>query len=155
QEHISLDVRVLNAVNAYVRYIADMLYPTRLAAFYPHPVNGLPLGEAAAAGFVLAAISFWCFRAGNHHPYLLVGRLLYVGARVPVIGLVQVGAQARADRYTYVPLIGLFLMIAWGGAELMAGWAWRRMVLSGGAAAVVVACAAGTWTQASYWRNSV
>jgi cytochrome c-type biogenesis protein CcmH/NrfG len=90
----------------------------------------------------------------RRHPYLGVGWLWYLGTLVPVIGLVQVGGQAMADRYTYVPFIGLFVMFAWGISEATASWRARKIVLSTVAVAVLVACLVSSWGQAGYWRNS-
>jgi tetratricopeptide (TPR) repeat protein len=87
-------------------------------------------------------------------PYLAVGWLWYLGTLVPVIGLVQVGGQAMADRYTYIPFIGLFIMVAWGISEVTARWRFQKALLALGTAAVLFACGWATWVQAGYWRNS-
>ena len=114
--------RVGNALVSCVAYLKQMVYPSALAVFYPHPVHGLTTGETVAAALVLASISAGVFLWRRQRPYLTVGWLWYLGMLVPVIGLVQVGAQARADRYTYLPQIGLYVMVAWLAAGLCAGW---------------------------------
>ena len=91
----------------------------------------------------------------NRSPFLLVGWLWFLGTLVPVIGLVQVGGQAMADRYTYIPLIGLFIMIAWGAAELTEGWRHRRLSLALVAAATMALLSVCTWQRLGFWRNSV
>ena len=90
----------------------------------------------------------------RRYPYLAVGWLWYLGTLVPVIGLVQVGGQAMADRYTYVPLIGLFIIVAWGAYEITANWRHKKILRSTGAAAMILACLLASWGQAGYWRNS-
>ena len=115
--------------------------------FYPYPAD-VPLWQAVLAGLLLAGISVVVLRSFRERPYLAVGWLWYLGTLVPVIGLVQVGAQARADRYMYVPMVGLAIMLAWGAAE----WRWiaRQLAGLGG----MVACIAVTWVQIGYWRSS-
>jgi tetratricopeptide (TPR) repeat protein len=145
--------RVENAVVSYVVYIAKTLWPTRLAVFYPYPID-IPLWQAALAAVALAGISILVLRSFRAYPYLAVGWLWYLGTLAPVIGLVQIGAQARADRYMYVPMVGLSIMLAWGAA------AWLRRVPRGRTAVAVLAaaaclsCAALARTQVQYWRNS-
>jgi hypothetical protein len=113
-EHYSLGVRVANAIVAYATYVWKSFWPSGLAVPYPHPGAELPAWQLAGSILVLAAITFVAVRWRRQHPYLLFGWLWFVGTLVPVIGLVQVGPQAMADRYTYVPLIGVFVMVAWG-----------------------------------------
>jgi len=135
--------------------MVKMIWPQNLAVFYPHPGQSLPMWQAAAAGFLLAAISVVVIRVGRRYPYLPVGWFWYLGTLVPVIGLVQVGAQAMADRYTYVPLIGLFIMVAWGVPELVRSWRYRSTFLTGAGGVVVAALMLSTWTQLQHWKNSL
>ena len=103
-----LTSRFANAMVAYVSYLGQMFWPARLALLYPLPNHNLPIWQALAAGLALAVLTLLALRQKWRHPYLPVGWLWYLGTLVPVIGLVQVGGQAMADRYTYVPSIGLF-----------------------------------------------
>jgi tetratricopeptide (TPR) repeat protein len=148
--------RVANALISYLAYLRQALLPTDLAVFYPYPYLRESIGMAEAAGAAIAlggltaAAQYWARR----RPYLAVGWLWYLIALLPVIGLSQVGAQARADRYTYFPLVGVFLLLTWGAAEV-AGHV-RRADLAGALAAVVLACCAMlSWAQAHVWRDAV
>lgn len=150
---LPLQSRVANALVSYVAYIGDMLWPTRLAALYPY--LPLPVWKVAGASVALIAISILVFRAARRYPYLPVGWLWYLGTLVPVIGLIQVGGQSRADRFTYIPLIGLFIIVAWGIPELFARWQYRNIALPAAAGLVLLACAITARNQAAYWGNSV
>jgi len=143
-----IGLRIENALVTYVVYMARMIWPARLAVFYPYPAE-VPLWQAALAGLVLAGISVLVVRCLRDRPYLAVGWFWYLGTLVPVIGLVQVGAQARADRYMYVPMVGLAIMLAWGLVGQALSPANRAV-----AAACVAACVALTWLQVGYWRSS-
>ncbi len=149
------DVRAWNALLAYVGYLGKMLWPTHLAVYYPHPGAGVSVARALGAGALLLAITALVLGPGRRRPYLAVGWLWYLGTLVPVIGLVQVGAQAMADRYTYVPLIGPFLLLTWAAADLAAAWRVPRRSLALAAAAVLCACGALTWVQEGSWRSSL
>jgi tetratricopeptide (TPR) repeat protein len=149
-----LEFRLANGLVSYTKYIAKMLWPKDLAVFYPHPGQSLPIWQAILAGLILLIISIAVIRLGRRYPYLPVGWLWYVGTLVPVIGLVQVGEQAMADRYTYVPLIGLFVIIAWGVPELVSGWAYRRTALAVTAAVVLSVLMLSTWKQLHHWKSS-
>jgi len=118
-EKLPVSERVANTFVSYVAYIIKMLWPRNLAVFYPHPAEGLPLWEAIGAAALLVIVSVVAIRYAQRRPYLAVGWFWYLGTLVPVIGIVQVGMQAMADRYTYVPLIGLFIAIAWGVPDLL------------------------------------
>ncbi len=152
---IPLGYRLGNALVAYAKYIRKMFWPGDLGILYPHPETNLPLWQALAAALFLSCITIfviWSFRSRR---WLAVGWLWYIGTLVPVIGLVQVGLQAMADRYTYVPLIGLFIIIAWGGAELLAKQRYRNVVPATAAVAVLLALTAVTYRQLSYWHDSI
>ena len=151
---VPLALRIGNAVVSYAVYLKQMFYPAGLAVFYPYPFKGLPFGEIALAILVLAAISAAAFLGRQKRPYVLVGWLWYLGMLVPVIGLVQVGGQARADRYTYLPQIGLYFALTWVVAELSVGWRHRRVVLTGLTAIIIAGLSFSAWLQTSYWRNS-
>jgi protein O-mannosyl-transferase len=149
-----LGLRIENALVSCCTYIAKMFWPSGLAVFYPYPA-AVPLWQAALAAAALAAVTAVVLWAWRRAPYLAAGWFWYLGTLLPVIGLVQVGAQARADRYTYVPMIGLTIALAWGAADLLrrASWAHPRVQMAL-AAAVALACVPATWAQAAYWRNS-
>jgi Flp pilus assembly protein TadD len=147
-------MRIENAAVSYARYLLDVVWPLRLAVFYPHPRAALPLWQVVLSILVLIAISsLVALRA--RHAYLITGWLWYLGTLVPVIGLVQVGLQSRADRYAYVPLSGDFIAVVW----LFANWArnheTRKRSLTIVAACIVVALTIATRVQASYWQNSI
>jgi Flp pilus assembly protein TadD len=153
-EHFSLPVRAGNALLAYTGYTLKMIWPLHLAPFYPHPRVMPATWQLAAAGLLLVGVSAVVLLERRRRPYLVVGWLWYIGTLVPVIGLVQVGLQAMADRYTYVPLIGLFLMVAWGLGELAArGREGTRVAVLVAALALVV-CLVCSSIQVRYWRDS-
>jgi tetratricopeptide (TPR) repeat protein len=151
---IPVRARLANAAVAYVAYLRELVWPSNLAVFYPIPA-ARPVWHFAASAIVLVASSVAVVRGMRRHPYLFTGWAWYLGTLVPVIGLVQVGEQARADRYTYVPLIGAFIIVAWGGAELRQKYnisAVPTAVVAGG---LVVAAMIATWFQVEHWKNSV
>ncbi|MHC4085988.1 MAG: tetratricopeptide repeat protein [Planctomycetota bacterium] len=152
--NVPLKYRLTNALVSYVVYISKMVWPTRLAVFYPHPFNKLPIWQVVASALVLLAVSVAVLWFARRRKYLTIGWLWYLGILVPVIGLVQVGSQAMADRYTYLPFIGLFIMIAWGMYELLANWRYRRIALGASALAVLLTLAVCTRLQLRHWRNN-
>jgi tetratricopeptide (TPR) repeat protein len=146
-------VRLDNAVLSYVRYIGKIFSPVGLAVLYPHPAithGWLTVGAA----LLLLSISAACLSLGRRSGYLAVGWLWYLGALVPVIGLVQVGRQAMADRYTYIPGIGLLVIAVWGVADLTRRWPGRRVVLASVSAASLVALSVLTFLQIRTWRDT-
>jgi protein O-mannosyl-transferase len=142
-----------NALVSYTTYILNMVWPAGLGMFYPLPAS-IPVWKVAGAATVLLVVSLAAIRAAHKRPYVTVGWFWYLGTLVPVIGLIQVGLQARADRYTYIPLIGLFIIVAWGAADLLARWRQSRRLLQVAAGIVILACAIAAHTQLQYWRNS-
>lgn len=153
-ENIPLKFRVANAAVSYTTYIQKMFWPSGLAVFYPHPGKTLSMGYAAAAALVLVAISICVIWLARNRKYLPVGWLWYLGTLVPVIGLVQVGAQARADRYAYLPFVGLFIIIAWGLSDLLTKWGQRKTILGISALAALFAMSVCTRLQLRHWRDS-
>ena len=151
---VPLGARVANGLLSYVRYLGKAVWPSSLAALYPFPESIEPW-QVAGSILVLAAASYAAIAVRARRPYVTVGWFWYLGTLVPVIGFVQVGYQALADRYTYVPLIGIFIIIAWGVAELTEAWSARRVALGVSSAAIVLACAAMTHAQAAVWRDGV
>ena len=155
---ISVGPRLANALMSYAIYLEKAVWPSSLAVFYPHPATigaVIPAWKIGGAVLLLAGISFLALREWQRRPYLAVGWLWYLGTLVPVIGLVQVGAAAHSDRYTYVPLIGVFLAVAWGVPDLLPMRRWRQRVLGVAAGAVLAALAAAAWYQVGYWRDNV
>jgi tetratricopeptide (TPR) repeat protein len=152
---ISLGSRVATALVAYIWYPLKMFWPTGLAVLYPHPVEALPLWQPLGACFILILVSFLVVWGARRSPYLPVGWLWYLVTLLPVIGLVQVGNQAWADRYTYVPLIGLFIMGAWGVRDLTADLPGARVIRPVGAGIILTALLILTLVQVRYWRDSM
>jgi protein O-mannosyl-transferase len=146
-------LRMENAAVSCVAYLLQWLWPARLAVYYPYP-PAVPVWQAAAAAFAITAISLLAVRGFAKRPYLATGWFWYLIMLAPVIGLVQVGAQARADRYTYMPSIGITIMLAWGAADLVARLPRAKPLVASLAAASCVAAAACTWIQTGFWRNS-
>jgi Flp pilus assembly protein TadD len=153
-EAFPLSDRIANAFVSYVIYIRKVIWPNDLAVFYPHP-GLLPAWQVMGAVLVLLFVTLTVIWAAKRIPYLAVGWLWYVGTLVPVIGIVQVGSQARADRYTYIPLIGLFIMAAWGIPELLKKWRFRKELLFTSSALSLLCFFIVTWTQVGYWQNSI
>jgi tetratricopeptide (TPR) repeat protein len=150
---LSPATRVLNALASYALYLSKMIWPADLAVFYPLSLSGLP--ELAAESLVvLAGISILAFINLRKRPWLAVGWLWYLGTLVPVIGIVQVGRQSMADRYTYIPLIGIFIGITWGVADLTMTWLHRKIALAAAALIVVGVCVGLASFQVREWKNS-
>jgi hypothetical protein len=147
-------LRLQNALVSMVAYLGSTLWPEGLTVLYPFP-DSVPGWQVAGALVVLGGISFVVYALARRHPYLPVGWLWYLGTLVPVAGLVQVGLQARADRYTYVPLIGIFIMIAWGIASLVERLRGGRRVAGVAAAVVILGCSVATRAQVGYWKDNV
>lgn len=151
---LPLSWRVENALVSYLIYIWQTLWPTRLAAFYPHPNDTLAVWEVLLATGFLVAITVTAFVFRSKWPYLFTGWLWYVLMLVPVIGLVQVGEQGHADRYTYLPHVGLFLLMVWGVADMIQAHRFMWRVAAVTVPVVILALAATAFIQTSYWRNS-
>jgi protein O-mannosyl-transferase len=154
---VPLGWRLVNAATSYVSYLRKTIWPSDLAGLYPHPaLNGTPFTVWPAIGalLLLVVLTAWCVAEARRRPYLLVGWLWFVIALLPVIGLLQIGMQSMADRYLYLPGIGLYIMIAWGGAEVAARWPRSRVPLAAAALLALVAGAAVSWFQIGTWRDS-
>jgi tetratricopeptide (TPR) repeat protein len=148
----ALGLRLENALVSYAIYIIRMFWPVRLAVFYPYPRH-IPVWQASLAGLMLAGASVMVVRLHRSRPYLATGWFWYLGTLIPVIGLVQVGAQARADRYTYIPMVGLSIMVAWGLAEVAHHPRVKPLAVALMSLACLV-CAVLAWYQVQHWRNS-
>jgi protein O-mannosyl-transferase len=152
-EAFPLGLRVANAIVSAVRYLTDLLWPAKLGIFYPFP-NEIGLTSVLIALGVLVAISILAMLAARRAPVVPVGWLWYLGMLVPVIGLVQVGTQARADRYTYLPIIGMLMIVAWSASDVAARWSRARRLLPIAAAAIVAASAVATHAQVQHWKDT-
>jgi tetratricopeptide (TPR) repeat protein len=146
--------RIGNALVAYAAYLEQMILPTNLAVYYPFPGDSLPLWKPTAALILLVGISAFAIAVRRSRPWLLFGWLWFLGTLVPVIGLLQVGSQAHADRYTYLPHLGIVILLTWTAAEACAGWRHRQRVLGGFAGIIVLALLFSARAQAAYWRDS-
>ena len=152
---LSFSARLTNAMVSYLEYLKKMVWPKELAVFYPHPGNALSVWKGILCCVVLVVITTISIRLIKKAPYFAVGWFWYLGTLVPVIGIVQVGGQAMADRYTYIPLIGIFVIIAWGVPELISKWRHKEKVLSVSAGIIIFTLLITTWKQASHWKNSI
>jgi protein O-mannosyl-transferase len=152
-ENLSLSLRIENALISYCVYIGKMLWPTHLAFFYPYQ-KSWAVWQVSGAVLFLLAITALVLRSAKSCRYALVGWFWYIGTLVPVIGLIQVGDQAQADRYTYIPLIGLFIIAAWFFPELFKKWRYRNQALVLLAAGILLACFGSTRMQVRHWQNS-
>lgn len=151
--NLSLAARGENALIAYCRYLGKLFWPRDLAFFYPHP-GSWPILEVLLAGGLLLSITVVLVVKRKRYPFLLMGWLWYCGTLVPALGLVQVGEQAMADRYSYIPSIGMLIFAIWGVHELTRSWRFRVLGVSVAASAVIVVGMALTRQQLGYWRNS-
>jgi protein O-mannosyl-transferase len=149
-----LGMRIANACTSYVFYLFKMVWPVRLAMLYRYP-DSIPAWEVLGAIVALTAVSALVIWKRHEKPYLFVGWFLYLGMLVPVIGLVQAGVQAHADRFTYLPLIGVFIVISWGVADLLRTWPVLKRVVPAILVLASVALAVVSRNQASYWRDNV
>ena len=153
-EQLPISERISNAFVAYVVYIRQMFWPAGLAVFYPHPENRLPVWEVNLALIILVGITLAALLFRKKAPYFVTGWLWYLGMLVPVIGLVQVGWQGHADRYTYLPQIGLYIAVTWTVTDLTRSWGFQRIILGTATALIVGALSWCAWLQTSYWRAS-
>ena len=153
-EQLPVPARINNAVMSYVLYIWQMLWPLNLAVFYPHPEYRLPVWEIIVSFLFLVAVTVAAVALRKQWPYFITGWLWYLGMLVPVIGLVQVGWQGRADRYTYLPQIGLYILITWAVFDLTAAWRRQRVILRTAGILIIGVLSWRAWIQTSYWRDS-
>ena len=147
-------IRVENALVSYLTYLIKMIWPSDLAVLYPHPLL-LPPWKVALSLAILTAISLFAIRTVKQHPYFIVGWLWYLGVLLPVIGLVQSGVQALADRFTYIPLIGIYIVIAWGMPAILSQWRFRNVACAVTATAVLSMLLVTSWLQVRLWKDSI
>jgi tetratricopeptide (TPR) repeat protein len=152
-QSLPLGMRIANALISYDRYLGKLFWPTDLAIYYPHPGHW-PLATVVLAGGLIVGLSGLAWVQRRRHPYLLVGWLLFLGTLVPVIGLVQVGEQAMADRYTYLPSLGMLVLAVWGAYELTRPRPYQVLALSVAGGAASVLCLSLTRQQLGYWQDS-
>jgi tetratricopeptide (TPR) repeat protein len=150
-----LQPRLTNAMVSYLEYLGKIIWPEKLAVFYPHPGNALSVWQGVLCGLALVGVTIISIKLIRKAPYFAFGWFWYLGTLVPVIGIVQVGWQAMADRFIYIPLIGIFIIVAWGLPELMAKWRYKKKVLSISAGILILILMPITWIQVSHWKNSI
>lgn len=156
-EHYTPGVRLANATVAYIAYIIKMFYPTNLSFLYPHPGATLPLWQIIGSGALLIAACWWAVQARHSRPYITVGWFWYMITLLPVIGIMQVGKQAMADRYTYIPLIGLFIIIAWGVTDLLkleSAGRLRKALTGAASITALLVLSVLAYAQIGTWENS-
>jgi tetratricopeptide (TPR) repeat protein len=151
---IPISSRIANALVSYVAYMGNFFYPMGLAVFYPLPASGLPIWKVVGSTLALTGVSVAAQAWRRRFPYLFVGWFWYVGMFVPVIGLVQVGSHSMADRYTYLPQIGLCLAVTWGVTQIAASWRYRHWVCGVASVLAVLVLMGIAWRQTSYSRDS-
>ncbi|MGD0597767.1 MAG: tetratricopeptide repeat protein [Sedimentisphaerales bacterium] len=151
---VPFNVRLANAICSYFVYIEKMFWPVRLAVLYPYSIHGISLVKVLLSATVLVLVTVLVLYNYRRRKYLIVGWLWYLGTLVPVIGIVQVGVQAFADRYTYVPLTGLFIMCAFASADLLKNVPFKKYILATSATIVLLACTILTTVQLIYWKDS-
>jgi tetratricopeptide (TPR) repeat protein len=152
-EKIPLDLRIYNALNSYLLYMYKLVYPKNLAIFYPYTAEQLTIWRAIIFFIILTGITIWILYLGKKKKYLIVGWLWYLITLVPVLGIIQVGGQAMADRYTYIPSIGFFIVIVWGVQELSKNWYYRKWIIGSLMAFVLISFLLLTRMQVKYWRS--
>jgi protein O-mannosyl-transferase len=153
-ELLPVGFRIENGIYSYFAYIGKGIWPSRLAVFYPHPEGSLPIWEVFMAGLLIATSTALAWRYRKKHRYLFTGWLWYLAAMIPMIGVVQVGRQAMADRYAYLPFVGLFIIAVWGCADLLERLKLSRFAVAAIAVALLIAYASMAFLQISYWHNS-
>ena len=153
-EVLPVSYRIANAFISYVTYLRKMIYPNDLAMLYPHPGRNVSMTGALACSILLVLITICLVYFGYRRRYLITGWLWYLGMLVPVIGIIQSGPQAMADHYTYLPLVGIFIIISWGAAEFAERLRYQGFILPVSAAAVLIVLLLCTRNQVNYWRNS-
>ncbi len=152
---LPLGLRLWNALDSYGVYLAQTVWPVRLSVFYPHPVEAVSHSRALLSGVLLVAVSAGALALARRAPYLLVGWLWYLITLIPMIGIVQVGVQAHADRYMYLPLQGLAIAVAWGAVDLVGSSPVRRRALAMAGAGVIALLAIAAHRQVATWRDSL
>ncbi|HTY37531.1 MAG TPA: tetratricopeptide repeat protein, partial [Bacteroidota bacterium] len=154
-EHLPLPTRIENAVLSYFQYVEKTLWPSGLSIFYPYYARLTSMPVVVLALVALVAITYWVIRAARARPPLLVGWLWFAGTLVPVIGIVQVGSSAMDDRYMYIPMVGLLIMIAWGIPPLLGSWKNGKLALATGSGIVLILLTVTTSLQVECWHDTI
>jgi tetratricopeptide (TPR) repeat protein len=152
---LPLKTRIANALISYVRYFFKMVWPHKLAYYYPYPIGTFSTWQICGAALLLICAVLGAMYLARQYPYVPVGLFWYLGTLVPVIGLVQISDQAMADRYTYIPLVGLFIVIAWGIPDILKKWQYRKIFLCVSAVIILSALTTRAFFQAHNWKNSI
>ena len=150
-----LSVRISNALVSYVRYLKKFILPCDLAVFYPHPLDTIPLWQILVSVLVLMLITLTACRTAKKQPFFIFGWLWFLGILFPVIGLTQSGLQAMADRFIYIPAIGLIIMISWGVPAILGTQKYRNRIIGPAAVLYLLLLGMAAWIQAGYWQNSI
>ena len=153
-EMLPLQDRIANALVSYVNYVFKAIWPRHLAVYYPHPGDTLAGWKVLGSALLIMAVLIGALRVSKRYPYIVVGLLWYFGTLVPVIGLVQVGGQALADRYTYIPLTGIFIAVAWGAFDFLEKWRYQKIFLAVSATITLSYFTAYTYVQAGHWKDT-
>ena len=151
---IGIRSRIGNAIVSYMAYIYKTFWPNKLAVLYPHPGSSLPLSRIVICALLLVSITIAVIALSRRRKYLVTGWFWYIGTLVPVIGIIQVGVQAMADRYTYIPMTGLLIIVAWGVSDILASWKYSKKVLVTSSALVLIALSMKAAVQLEYWQDS-
>jgi len=151
---VPLQERLANAVLAYVKYVGQAIYLAHLAVLYPYPEGGLNVAGVVLALIFLLVVSVIFFLWRRSYPFALTGWFRFLGMLVPMIGIVQVGSQPMVDRYTYLPQIGLYILVTWGAMELLKSWQHKREVLTVAAVLIAGALITRSYFQTAYWQDS-
>ncbi|MBW2569850.1 MAG: tetratricopeptide repeat protein [Deltaproteobacteria bacterium] len=154
-ESFPLQTRVANAFISYTSYIGKTLWPLHLSVFYPFQENSISFWNTSGSALIIAVLLIVAVNTSKKYPYILVGLLWFLVTLLPVIGIIQVGDQAMADRYTYIPLIGIFIAAAWGGSDLLKKWTNKKIVPAILAISVLLVLTMQSFLQAAHWKNNI
>ena len=154
-EALPLKTRIANALISYVSYVLKAIWPNNLAYYYPYSIGTFSDWQICGAALLITSVIFGAIYLSRQYSYVLVGLFWYFGTLVPVIGLVQVTNQAMADRYTYISLIGLFIVIVWGIPDILKKWHYRKIFLFVSALIILSALTTRAFFQTSHWKNSI
>ena len=155
QDPVSILTILTNVMISYFEYLWKMLWPKGLAILYAHPGNTLAVWKGVLCGIALLVITTISIKLIRKAPYFVVGWFWYLGTLIPVIGFITLGPHLIADRYAYLPLIGIFVIIAWGVPELLKEWHYRKNVLKASAGILILTLMPITWIQVSHWKSSI